>query len=167
MLLLLGSPGAGKTILTLALLKRGFRYGSDDVSLVKQHGEVEGLPMPLGVKESAWPIVEEVSTLPVHVRPDGQRVRFLPLTIDAVADAAPVGTVVRLKRTAEQSPELERISAQQGLAELFRESLSGDGNCSTEIMRALTEIVRNADCFELRYSDADAAASLVFEQIAR
>jgi hypothetical protein len=167
MVLLLGSPGAGKTILTLALLKRGFRYGSDDVTLVKRNGEVEGVPIPLGVKESAWPIVDEVTALPAHVRPDGQQVRFLPLTKEIVADAAPVATVVRLKRSAEQSPELERISAHEGLAELFRESLSDDGDCSTEIMRALTEIVRNADCFELRYSDAIKAASFVFEQIAR
>jgi len=171
MVLLLGSPGAGKTILSLALLKRGFRYGSDDVTLVKPNGEVEGVPVPLGVKESAWPIVEQfgedVSPLPVHVRPDGQQVRFLTLTKDALADAATVGTVIRLRRTAEQSPKLDRLSPQEGLAELFRESLSSDGKCSTDIMHSLAQIVRDADCFELRYSDANSAASLVSEQIAQ
>ena len=172
MVLLLGSPGAGKTVLTLTLLKRQFRYGSDDVTLVRPNGQVEGLPLPLGVKESAWPLVEQsaenLSALPVHVRPDGQQVRFLTLTKDALAGPAMVSTIIRLRRADdEQSPELHRISPQEGLAELFRESLSRDGKCSADIMRSLAEIVRSADCFELRYSEADPAASLVSEQIAR
>ena len=167
--LLLGSPGAGKTILTLALLKQGFRYGSDDVSLVRRDGEVEGVAVPPGVKGSAWNGVErfadDVSNLPVHIRPDGQQVRFLALSKEVLASPGAVRAVIRLRRSAEKSAELDRISAEDGLAELFRESLSRDGRCSIEIVRALAAIVRGADCFELRYSDAGEGASLLYQQI--
>src|SRR3954452_7353490 len=77
-LLLLGSPGAGKTTLSLALMKHGFRYGSDDVTLVKATGEVEGVPLAPAVKEAAWAIAEDhgasLEELPIHLRPDGLHV---------------------------------------------------------------------------------------------
>ena len=166
-LLLLGSPGAGKTTLSLALMKLGFRYGSDDVSLVKPDGRVEGVPLAPAIKESAWELVEHLglTSLPIHLRPDGQPVRYVPLNQETVAGPCRVEAVLRLRRDGHQPAILEAISAQEGLAELFRESRSADGKCSTVIMQALADLIREADCFDLRYSDAAAAASLVFERM--
>lgn len=166
-LLLLGSPGEGKTTLSLALMELGFRYGSDDVTLVKPDGRVEGVPLAPAVKEGAWELTRhhDLAALPIHLRPDGQPVRYVSLRKEALAGQCQVGAVLRLRRDGHQPALLEPISAKEGLAELFRESRSADGRCSTIIMRALAELIRGADCFELRYSDAAAAASLVFERM--
>src|SRR5829696_5345555 len=59
-ILLLGPPGTGKTTITLALLKHGFGYGSDDVTLVSRSGGVRTVPLPPAVKEGAWSIVERL-----------------------------------------------------------------------------------------------------------
>ncbi len=79
-LLLLGSPGEGKTTLSLALMELGFRYGSDDVTLVKPDGRVEGVPLAPAVKEGAWELTGHhgLAAQPIHLRPDGQPVRYVP-----------------------------------------------------------------------------------------
>ncbi|HLO21228.1 MAG TPA: hypothetical protein VK192_12130 [Sphingomicrobium sp.] len=168
-LLLLGSPGAGKTTLTLALMKLGFRYGSDDVTLVKPDGRVEGVALAPAVKEGAWELAEHhgLAKLPIHLRPDGQQVRYVPLGKEALSGPCRVEAVLRLQRDGHEPALLEPISAKEGLAELFRESRSASGRCSTDIMGALAKLIRGAECFGLRYSDAAAVAALVSERMGR
>lgn len=170
-LLLLGSPGAGKTTLSLSLLKRGCSYGGDDVTLVRGDGLVEGVPLAPGVKESAWaivePIVEKLLEQPVHIRPDGLKVRLAPLKEKIVGQSCPVGNIVLLQRGPDKEAQLKPIDASAALAELLRESRSPDGRCSTEIMRTLAELVREAGCFELHYTEARDAVPLLCELIRR
>lgn len=163
--LLLGSPGSGKTILTMALMQHGYRYGSDDVTLVTTGGDVSGLALAPGVKEGAWDLAgrlgHDLSQAPVHLRPDGQRVRFAPLTDDAPAGPGRVSMVLQLRRSTASSASLSPIGATAALAEVLREARSPDGRCSAEVIRILSDIVRNAGCFELHYSDAQEAAQLI------
>ena len=81
--LLLGSPGAGKTTLSMALLDRGYTYGADDVTLLQADGTVAGVSLAPCVKESGWTFAEalrpDLLLEKVHLRPDGQRVRFAKL----------------------------------------------------------------------------------------
>jgi len=162
--LLLGSPGSGKTILTMALMQHGYRYGSDDVTLVTSGGDVFGLALAPGIKESAWEIAgrlgQDLSQAPVHLRPDGQKVRFAPFT-DALAGPGRVSMVLQLRRSTGCSPSLSPIGATAALAEILREARSPDGRCSAEVIRILSDIVRNARCFELHYADAQEAAQLI------
>jgi hypothetical protein len=164
-LLLLGAPGTGKTIISLALFQHGFRYGSDDVTLLTRGGAVTGVSLPPAVKESAWALAESLgirlSGIPVHSRPDGQRVRFYPLAGELLQPPTEVGAVVRLRRMAGTEAALESIPREEALCELLRESRSRDGRCSAVIMEVLAQLVRRADCFDLRYAEAADAASLL------
>ena len=163
--LLLGSPRAGKTTLSLALLSRGYDYGSDDVTLLTREGLMWGASLAPAVKESGWELAGEMGTdlsgLETHIRPDGQRVRFPLIPKSNLAPASAVCAIVQLKRGSGEEACLNAIAPEQAMGALLRESLSRDGECSTEIMRHLASIVRNADCFELTYSDARDAARVI------
>lgn len=163
--LLLGSPGAGKTTVSLALLHHGFGFGSDDVTLVTPGGGLQTIPLPAAIKESAWATVEHLgihaSGLPVHCRPDGQRVRFYPIP-EARLDSPPhIRAIVRLRRKANSDTVLLPFAREEALAALFEESRSLTGRCSTEIMQALARLVREAECLDLHYTEAAHAASLL------
>jgi hypothetical protein len=163
--LLLGSPGSGKTTLALALLQAGYRYGSDDVTLVTSEGVVAGIPLAPGIKQGVWDLASgfgiDVSALPSHMRPDGQQVRYLSVNEDVLAPPCPVRTIVRLQRGPVPEAALTPSAPSEMLADLIRESRSPYGLCSTAIIRALADLVRNASCFDLHYSDARDAAALL------
>ena len=90
-LLLPAPPGSGKTVITAALMGRGWRCLSDDGVLLAEDGRtVRGIPYSLTIKAGAWdllqPYLPDLAGRPVHLRPDGQRVRYMPPTPAAVGD---------------------------------------------------------------------------------
>jgi hypothetical protein len=168
-ILLLGPPGTGKTTFLLKLLSEGYSYMSDDVTLVHAGGEVAGLPLAPGIKEGSWTLASVqrlgVEKLPIHLRPDGVRVRFLPMNDGPSPKPIPVSTIIRLQRSVRGSPQLTSLSPSEAVAELLREARSTTGECSVEIFQAIMDLVRNARAFELRYSESDEAFPLVDEQV--
>src|SRR5207248_7631775 len=57
-ILLPASPGSGKSSLTAALVKRGFRYFSDEVSLVEPATfRVPPVPLAICVKSTGWELM--------------------------------------------------------------------------------------------------------------
>jgi hypothetical protein len=84
-LLICGSPGAGKTTLTVALTGSGYRYCSDDIVRIERDGMAIGVPFLPAVKTGAWPLVApytpHIADVPTHRRRDGQDVRYLPVPI--------------------------------------------------------------------------------------
>lgn len=157
-ILLVGAPGSGKTTLSLALADAGFRQEADDVTLVMATGEVRGVSLPPGVKEGSWQIFtrgrEWTPELPVHLRTDGQTVRFLPVTSGRSKGLHRVAMIVKLRRSQDVKPQLRPVPASDAVADLLREARSPDGRCSSQIIHALAELVRRAACFEAAYSEA-------------
>lgn len=164
-ILLLGSPGAGKSTLALMLLGCGYYYGSDDVALIKDGGAVDGVPLAPGLKEGAWPIAESLGApltpSPGHGRPDGQRVRFACIDRAMLTGSCRVGMIVNLHRRDGVAPERRHMTTEEALSALIRESHSGSGRCSVETMAALAILVRGASCFHLHYAEAAEAADLI------
>ena len=84
--LLVGSPGAGKTTLAIALEKAGFEVMADDVVLLDEKGLITGLSFPFTAKASAWPLLSQywpgIVAHPSHCRPDGQTLCYIPLAPD-------------------------------------------------------------------------------------
>jgi hypothetical protein len=163
--LLLGSPGAGKTTLTLALMQQGYRYASDDVTLVTNRATVRGVALAPAVKEPAWDMAarlgRDLSQAAVHLRPDDQKVRFVEITDAEPASCVRVSSVLLLRRTPGAPAELKTVGATAALAELLREARSPSGKCSAEVIQLLAEILRQSRCFELQYAEADDAARLI------
>ena len=160
-LLLSGPPGAGKTTLTVALSRSGFDYVSDDIALLGRDGRVQGVPLPPAVKEGAWPLLDsycaDIAALPVHMRLDDVPVRYLGLPRPPQIAWTDAGWIVHLRRVAGSAPELLELDPVETLVRLMGEAYSSAGAASIGEMRALIALVERARCFELIYSDLDAA----------
>jgi len=163
--LLLGAPGTGKTTMSLALLRHGFAFGSDDVTLVTPRGRLQTIPLPAAIKESAWETAEDLgfglSGVPVHCRPDGQRVRYYPMPETSLDSSLRIRAIIRLRREPGSDTALQPIARDQALVALFEESRTFDGRCSTEMMQAFAQLVWEADCVDLHYTEAAEAAALI------
>jgi hypothetical protein len=157
-LLLAGSPGAGKSALTVALMTAGFGYGDDDIALVDHAGCVQGLRFAPAIKTGAWRLITraDLARAPVHHRLDGKRIRFLSPGCGS-GSALPVRWIVTLQRRKGASATLVRKDPADALAALIREAYSSRGSASSVDMRMLVDLVSGAECHALAYSDLDEA----------
>jgi GTPase SAR1 family protein len=160
-LLLGGPPGAGKTTLTIALSRSGFDYVSDDITLLRRDGRVQGVPFAPAVKEGAWPLLRryraDVATLPVHMRLDDVPVRYPGLTQPPHIAHMNAGWIVHLRRVAGATPEFRELDPVEALVRLMDEAHSTAGAATIEDMRTLIALVERVRCFELTCWDLDAA----------
>ena len=160
-MLLCGSPGAGKSTLTIALDAAGFAYGGDDITLMDHSGLVRGVPFPLTAKSGSWPLVQgfrpDLGRTRIHRRLDGKRVRYLPPTEPARPDWTPVRWVIRLRRKGGSSATLKPREPADALADLLGEAYSKSGGTTVENLRMLIGVVSTARCHELIYSDLNDA----------
>ena len=164
-LLLLGSPGAGKTTLATALVRRGFEIAADDVVLLDETGLVTGLPLPFTVKQGAWSMLSrdwpELASQPVHWRPDGIEVRYVQN--QQFADWRPqrIRFVILLDRQAGVPASLQSVGAIAALEALIAEGDARDDRLSERGFIALVTALRDTRTFRLTYSDLSEAAEIV------
>jgi len=156
-LLLLGSPGAGKTTLSTALARCGFHVAADDVVLLRDDGLVTGLPLPSAIKEGAWSLLsrdwQQLPTQPVYIRPDGVRVRYLQHARPSNERGLRIRNVISLDRQADARVSLQEVGAIPILEELISEGDARNGRLTESAFRALASALQETRCFRLRYSD--------------
>jgi len=160
-LLLGGSPGAGKSTLTLALLAAGFGYGADDVTLLDARGRARGVPFAPTVKIGATRFFPGLEKLPVHRRLDGRRLRYWPMEPLPRRGWMPVRWLVRLRRRSGIAAELVPSEPMDALAGIMGEALTRSGQASVGDFHALKYLVAGAECHELHYSDLGDAVRLL------
>jgi hypothetical protein len=163
--LLVGSPGAGKTTLATALVRRGFRIAADDVALLDENGRLAGLLLPFTVKEGAWPMLSPdwpaLATEPIYRRPDGIRVRYLQNFEFAGRRPQRMKFVVLLDRRAGVRTSVRGIGRVTALQALIAEGDARDERLRPAGFRSLVSALNDASCFRLTYSDLAEAARAV------
>ena len=124
--LLAGQSGSGKSTLAAALLAGRYRLLSDEPAVIDISGEeVLSIPLGVGLKAGSWPVVLRdfpgLESLPVHVRFDGQPMRYL---LPGTIRLAPNGSRARATHLVfpsyrpNASGKLEPLSSVQALRAL-------------------------------------------------
>jgi hypothetical protein len=161
-LLLLGAPGAGKSTLSLGLLRRGFSYGGDDIALLQPDGGVQGAPFALTLKAGSWKLAQMLAPGfakgPIHRRLDRKRVRYLSPAPGAVAGRITPRWVILLRRRKDGPASLRPAEPALALSEILGEACSSDQRLSKAQFTTLARYLNGAQVHELAYSDLDGAA---------
>ncbi|KRB86073.1 hypothetical protein ASE00_04850 [Sphingomonas sp. Root710] len=169
-MLLSGQPGAGKTTLSVALAAEGWDYGADDIVRVSPRRGFEGIGFSPASKSGAWkllhPYVPQLPQLPVHIRRDGQRVRYLPVEGWARAKVERMAWGLLLARREGADAMLEPVEPLAFLSELLRSAFSARHHLKADALRALVERLSETHCQRLIYSDLGAALELLREKVA-
>jgi hypothetical protein len=165
--LLCGSPGAGKTTLTLASVHAGFGFAADDVTLLDSRGYGVGLPFAPAVKAGAWSLLAEycpdLDAVPVFRRSDHKRVRFVvpKQVVPISASPLPVGCVVLLRRSCGSKACLEPVDATSALRGLLNGAFAPGRELSGTAFDVLTQVVGSAEAYRLTYSRLHDAVELI------
>lgn len=157
-LLLAGSSGAGKTTLTIELLKGGWSYLSDDVvPVARPDGLAHPFPRPLGIKDPGrWEGLArlwEASDLPVP------RDDFLIPPTPFHRQAGPVQArwIVFLARDEAPEVRLRAISAAEAVARCALQLREVEPSSLHE----LKGFIEGLSSYELAYSNAPDAAAVL------
>ena len=163
--LLLGSPGAGKTTLAIALANAGFELLADDVVLLHDDGRVTGVRFPFTAKASSWPLLAQhwpgITDRPSHRRPDGQTLCYIPHGETADPRPRRITSVILLDRRDEAAAAMEERDLVSALRALVAEGATRDERLTSSGFAALVEGLRDARCGQLTYSDLLQAAEAV------
>jgi hypothetical protein len=164
-LLLCGSPGAGKTTLAVGLLHAGFGFAGDDVTLLNSLGYGTGIPFAPAVKAGALPILanycRDLDVAPVFRRPDRRRVSYLLLKEFVSPTPRKVGWVVLLRRRTNARAVLAPVDPVDAVRGLLKGSFALGGELTGTAFDALTKVIESADVYCLTYSTLDDAIALL------
>jgi hypothetical protein len=117
--LLAGGSGSGKTLLTLALVRIGYSYLSDDCVLFNPSFSAFGVPMPVSIKRSGIEIARKITPgidhLSEHLRYDGHWVRYWTPNASLENRKLPVNAVFFIQHNAHGENQIGRLSVFAGL----------------------------------------------------
>jgi hypothetical protein len=169
-LLLPGTKGSGKTTLTAALLRSGFRYFSDEVALLeKETHHIKPVPISLCVKNSAWnlliPYYPHLGSLAVHHRNDQKIVRYLnppPDVQEPESEAShPITWIVFPRYSPNADTVLWPLKRTEALRRLLAECLVVPAPLNRTRIEQLVRWISSVRCFELPMCSLAKAADLV------
>jgi len=164
-MILPGSGGSGKTTLTAALIHAGLHYLSDDLVLLDlERHTVSGVPFSLSIKEGGVEALQDrfpgLKSLPVHIRPDNKRVRYLPLDPDWRAsepcDPPRLSWIIFPTYDPKGANELVPMAPSRALMELTR-GCTMMRHVTWEEVRGVISLIEGAECFEIEVSSLNRA----------
>jgi len=162
-IMLVGGSGSGKSTLAACLGTHGFSLIGEDVIIVDPvSGTIGGLPLSFAAKEGSWSALRQycpkIEDLPVWVRPDGKRVKYLrPRQALGSTPIASLRSVVFPTYSATAATLIRRMSKTTALVEILKEALN-PGHALTKCgFRALCMGLSRATVMQLTYSDLGTA----------
>jgi hypothetical protein len=165
LLLLAGESGAGKTTLTLALLRDGWTYLSDDVAPIDvSTGEVAPFPKPLGVKEpSAWEgVAAAFRDLPAAPRP--VRGFLVPPATFSIGTEPLAPNLLVFPRFRRGDPLVVEELTPAKAAALATPYVR---RVDPEVIGVLNRLCRGAACVRLSYGETGAAVRALSDLLSR
>ena len=158
-----GEPGSGKSTLCAALIQRGWRLLSDELTLLSPDLGITPLPRPVALKNESIAVIRDFAPEAVlgpafedtakgtvaHLKPPADSVRRAGERARPVAVVAPrfeAGSGARLERRPRSETLMELV------ANCFNFSVWG-----TRGFELLGELVDRCDCHRLAYGDLEQA----------
>ena len=163
-----GPPGSGKTTLTAGLVTSGLGFLSDETVLLEPRTlAVRPVPLALTVKPGALaplePLYPGLRDLPVHLREDGERVRYLPPPRDSMVhdriSGYPVEVIVFPRFAPDAPGRLCPLSRLEALTRLLDCCLSLPSWLAADRVEALVRWMRRVPCFELHMNSVPEAVA--------
>jgi hypothetical protein len=162
-----GPPGAGKSTLALALAHAGLTCLSDDIVLVQDNGWMSGAPFALTLKAASWPVADGMiaglDKLPVHRRPDGALVRYLPHVLSRGA-AAPIDVFISLREDG-AAPSIINLSGLEAMLQLLEGAFAKSGAITSLQVTNLARVFDVAKCFRLTYAESSDAVAMIVNML--
>jgi hypothetical protein len=164
-ILLLGPPGRGKTTLALSLVHSGYRFGGDDVTLIRTDSRCAPIPFASAVKSGARRLLAGrypgLGALPEFIRPDGRRVRYLPPTTEVDPAGVPIHAVLVLDRSRSGGAGVTPLDPAAALASLINGAYAPEERLSEEAFHVLVGLIEARPIYRLSYSRAEDAVAVI------
>ncbi|WP_157862517.1 PqqD family peptide modification chaperone [Nitrosococcus halophilus] len=157
--LLPGDSGSGKSTLAAGMLATGYGYLSDEIVLLTSCPyRVFPLPLSIGLKEGAWPVLSPVypilEELPIYQRQDGKKIRYL--APHDISNQATMGYSVRQIIFPSYVAGITTHVQPIGRAEAFNRIAEGGYDVNRRLnsttIAELVNWISNIECWELCYS---------------
>lgn len=165
-------PGSGKSTLCAALIHRGWRLLSDEMTLISPlNSEIVPLCRPVSLKNESLEIIRDfapsaVFSNVVHDTSKGSvgLMKVEKTHLDRVDLTARPGWVIFPKYVADADARLTRRSRADSMLELGRNAFNY-GLLGASGFHALAEVVDQSDCYDFKYSALDDAVQ-IFDTLA-
>jgi hypothetical protein len=161
-LLLVGPSGAGKTTLSIALARAGWRFGSDEIVLLGRDQDLRALPLPPCVKASSFPLIEswfpELRRAPEHER-YGHIVKYLP--IKSIPLSGKRGCVVFLRFDPRGPNEIQTLDRFGALERLLAQCVFVPPEFQHDDVAQLLRWHSEQSYYGLSFCDCDAAVAIL------
>ena len=167
-ILLPAISGSGKSTLTAALLTEDYGYCTDDLVLLSHENfQIRSVPVSLGVKEGAWPILASrypiINQLPTFIRLDDKVVRYLPPPKKALStnnnQSYSVKHIIFPKYQADAQLSLTPLSTADSLCRLTEAGYDVGGHLEVSHVDDLIQWISNINCYSLEYDSLTDAIS--------
>jgi hypothetical protein len=165
-----GIGGTGKTTLSAALIKDGFRYFTDEVALLDRRTfRVIPAPVSLRVKQGSWQIVSSLFpdflTRPSHLLNDGSRLRLLRPPPGSFAknreDSSMVKCLVFPSHAPAEKTSIRRISRIEALRRIQECGYRVSGRLDRITVARILQWIGTVDCYDMTINSLPEAVAIV------
>jgi hypothetical protein len=160
--LLTGLSGAGKTTLSLALARAGWRFGSDEIVLLGRNQDLRALPLPPCIKADSFALIEswfpELRSVPAHER-YGHIVKYLPIRFTPISGTP--GFVVFLRFDARGPNEIQPLDRFSALERLLAQCVFVPPGFQHDDVELLLRWHGEQSYFNLCFCDSNAAVAIL------